>query len=197
VFREKTVSRRRKKSRDDREETPQGAEHAESQTSDIYVNGKRFGDLLIEAGVITAEDLTAALEVQRESGERLGEALVKLGMASETDIVDALAVAKNENELIVAMSDPLDLVAIDDLRVATRCDISIQVALGSDLEGAIQTAYRNATADQDLEEVIEGARVELGIGDSTGLEELSEQEILDWSRASIDAVSVRAKRGAS
>lgn len=27
------------------------------------------------------------------------------------------------------------------------------------------------------------------------LEELSEQEILDWSRASIDAVSVRAKRG--
>jgi hypothetical protein len=29
------------------------------------------------------------------------------------------------------------------------------------------------------------------------LEELSEQEILDWSRASIDAVSVRAKRGAS
>ena len=29
------------------------------------------------------------------------------------------------------------------------------------------------------------------------LEELAEQEILDWSRASIDTVSVRAKRGVS
>lgn len=29
------------------------------------------------------------------------------------------------------------------------------------------------------------------------LDELSEEELLDWSRASIDAVSVRAKRGAS
>ena len=29
------------------------------------------------------------------------------------------------------------------------------------------------------------------------LEELSEEQIIDWSRASIDSVSVRAKRGAS
>lgn len=29
------------------------------------------------------------------------------------------------------------------------------------------------------------------------LEELSEKQLLDWSRASIDSVSVRAKRGAS
>lgn len=29
------------------------------------------------------------------------------------------------------------------------------------------------------------------------LEELSDAEVLDWSRASVDAVSVRAKRGAS
>lgn len=29
------------------------------------------------------------------------------------------------------------------------------------------------------------------------LDELSQRELLDWTRASIDAVSVRAKRGAS
>jgi type IV pilus assembly protein PilB len=75
------------------------------------------------------------------------------------------------------MSDPLDLVAIDDVRVATQCELSIQVALLSDLNEAIKTAYRNATADQNLEDVIEGARVELGILDSGGLEELSEQEL--------------------
>ena len=75
------------------------------------------------------------------------------------------------------MSDPLDLVAIDDLRVATKCELSIQVGLESDIEAAKTTAYRMATADQNLEEVIEGARVELGIEDATGLEELTEQEL--------------------
>ncbi|MCK4679985.1 hypothetical protein KAT82_02580, partial [bacterium] len=175
----------------------------EGRQADLSFNGKRFGELLIEAGVITADDLESALETQHETGERLGEALVKLELATEVDIVDALAgqlgivefdpvvagtidpdivltipehmarhhhalaVARMGNELVVAMSDPLDLVAIDDLEVATKCELSIQVGLESDIESAITTAYRSATADQNLEDVIEGARVELGIQDSS------------------------------
>ena len=181
----------------------------------LSFSGKRFGEVLMEAGVITAEDLAKALETQRETGKRLGEALVMLEVATEADIVDALseqlgiakfdavvvatidpevvlaipeqmarhhgalAVAQKGDELTVAMSNPLDLVAIDDLRVVTKCDISIQVGLASDIEHAISEAYRSAKADQDLEEVIEGARVELGIRDSSGIDELSEQELRD------------------
>jgi type IV pilus assembly protein PilB len=209
LFGEKSVSRRRQKHQDERER------QADSAQADLSFNGKRFGELLIEAGVITSEGLDQALAAQRETGERLGEALVKLELASEADIVDALAgqlgigvfdpvivgtlepdivlmipehmavhhralaIARKDNELLVAMSDPLDLVAIDDLRVATKCDIAIQVGLESEIEHAISTAYRNAMADQKLEDVIEGARVELGIADSGGLEELSEQELRD------------------
>jgi len=214
VFREKVVSRKRQKPKDER--ASQGEERqAEGRPADLSFSGRRFGDVLIEAGVITAKDLESALETQRETGERLGEALVKLELATENDIVDALAgqlgigefdpviagtiepdvvliipehmarhhhalaIARKDNELIVAMSDPLDLVAIDDLKVATKCELSIQVGLESDIEAAITTAYRAATADQNLEDVIEGARVELGIADSTGLEELTEQELRD------------------
>ncbi len=207
MFREKAVTRRRQKPQDER------GSRDERRQADLSFNGKRFGELLIEAGVITAADLESALETQRETGERLGEALVKLELATEIDIVDALAgqldleqfdpvaagtidpevvltipehmarhhralaVALVDNELVVAMSDPLDLVAIDDLKVATKCELSIQVGLESDIESAITAAYRRATADQNLEEVIEGARVELGIQESTGLEELSEEEL--------------------
>ncbi len=207
MFREKAVTRRRQKPQDERGSRDEGRQ------ADLSFNGKRFGELLIEAGVITAGDLESALETQHETGERLGEALVKLELATEVDIVDALAgqlgigefdpvvagtidsdivltipehmarhhhalaVARMGNELVVAMSDPLDLVAIDDLEVATKCELSIQVGLESDIESAITTAYRSATADQNLEEVIEGARVELGIQDSSGLEELSEDEL--------------------
>ncbi|MFH1689687.1 MAG: ATPase, T2SS/T4P/T4SS family [Candidatus Eisenbacteria bacterium] len=203
------MSKRRQKPRDERESRSEGSR------ADLSFNGKRFGELLIEAGVIAAGDLGTALKTQRETGERLGEALVKLELATEEDIVTALAgqlgigvfdptmagtiesdvvltipehmarhhhalaIARRDDELIVAMSDPLDIVAIDDLRVATKCELSIQVGLASDIEAAITTAYRNATADQNLEDVIEGARVELGIQDSTGLEELTEQELRD------------------
>jgi len=203
------VSRRRQKSQDERES------RSERHPANVAFSGKRFGDLLIEAGVIAAEDLEVALETQRETGERLGEALVKLELATEADIVDALAgqlgigkfdpviagtiesdvvltipeqmarhhqvlaIARRDDELIVAMADPLDIVAVDDIRVATKCELSLQVGLSEDIEAAITVAYRNATADQNLEEVIEGARVELGIQDSSGLEELSEQELRD------------------
>lgn len=207
MFREKAVSGKRQKPRGEQWSRDEGRQ------ADLSFTGKRFGELLIEAGVITSGDLERALETQRETGERLGEALVQLELATEVDIVDALAgqldilqfdpviagtidsevvlaipehmarhhhalaVARNGQELVVAMSDPLDLVAVDDLRVATKCELSIQVGLESDIESAITTAYRSATADQNLEEVIEGARVELGISDSTGLDELSEQEL--------------------
>jgi hypothetical protein len=48
-------------------------------------------DILLEAGVVTNEQVDAALSSQRDSGTRIGEALVELGAASESDIGWALA----------------------------------------------------------------------------------------------------------
>ena len=48
-------------------------------------------DILLEAGVVTAEQIDTALEHQRTAGVRVGEALVELGAASEADIGWALA----------------------------------------------------------------------------------------------------------
>ena len=48
-------------------------------------------DILLEAGVVTAEQIQRALEHQRSAGVRVGESLVELGAASEHDIGWALA----------------------------------------------------------------------------------------------------------
>jgi type II secretory ATPase GspE/PulE/Tfp pilus assembly ATPase PilB-like protein len=48
-------------------------------------------DILIEAGVVTIEQVEAALESQRETGLRVGEQLVVMGAATEEDIGWALA----------------------------------------------------------------------------------------------------------
>lgn len=52
---------------------------------------KRLGELLLEAGVIDATMLQAALGHQRRWGGRVGQALIDLKMATEEQVVSALA----------------------------------------------------------------------------------------------------------
>ncbi|MBI2188845.1 MAG: Flp pilus assembly complex ATPase component TadA [Acidobacteria bacterium] len=50
-----------------------------------------IGECLRQAGIITEEDLQAALVEHRRSGERLGAVLIRLGFATERQIAEALA----------------------------------------------------------------------------------------------------------
>lgn len=142
---------------------------------------KRLGDMLVEAGVITNEQLMEALGKQKESGKRLGELLVDLRFTDEMEIAEAMAqqmkipVAKireaklapeviallpenivrkhhvvpfeldenNPNILRVAMSDPLDIIAADDLSIITNMQIEVMVATVSDVTYAIEKYYGN------------------------------------------------------
>ncbi len=143
--------------------------------------GKRLGDMLVEAGVITNDQLMEALGKQKESGKRLGELLVDLRFTDEMEIVEAMAqqmkipVAKireaklapeviallpenivrkhqvvpfeldenNPNILRVAMSDPLDIIAADDLSIITNMQIEVMAATASDVMYAIEKYYGN------------------------------------------------------
>ena len=51
-----------------------------------------LGQVLVQGGIITPEQLNKALQTQKEQGGLIGEILTKLGFASEEDIVQALAV---------------------------------------------------------------------------------------------------------
>ena len=51
----------------------------------------RIGELLIEFGVITQEDLNNALEIQKKTGSKLGEVLVSYNFASEELVLAALS----------------------------------------------------------------------------------------------------------
>ena len=52
---------------------------------------KKIGECLIQAGLITEEDLQAALAEHRRTGDRLGAVLVRMNLASEKQIAKALA----------------------------------------------------------------------------------------------------------
>lgn len=52
---------------------------------------KKIGELLMDEGLISPEQLKRALEEQQHTGERIGIILVKLGFITEDDLVEAIA----------------------------------------------------------------------------------------------------------
>ena len=147
-------------------------------------NGGPRGDLLVEVGVITEEQLGTALEMQKneKKGEKLGNVLIELGVTTEQQIMEALQQQlgiesidlssiriqdeiiklmdesvlrkyslipfafseKNPNILKVAMSDPLDIRAMDDISIITGFQIERCVTVPSDIAAAIDRYYGNA-----------------------------------------------------
>ncbi len=53
--------------------------------------GDKLGSIFVKAGLITADQLKKALELQRGTTKRIGEILVELGLAGELDIAKALS----------------------------------------------------------------------------------------------------------
>lgn len=52
---------------------------------------KKIGELLIESGLVTLDDIRKVLEYQKANGGLIGEILVNLGIVKESDIAYALA----------------------------------------------------------------------------------------------------------
>jgi type IV pilus assembly protein PilB len=137
---------------------------------------KTFGDLLVDAGLITEEQLSEALKQQHETGEKVGDILIDKGIISNDDLIQVLEfqlgiphvnlnkipissdilalvpekvirryrlmpVAIENNKLVVAMSYPFDLYAIDDLKLITNMDIYANIATTSDIQAAISKYY--------------------------------------------------------
>jgi hypothetical protein len=69
---------------------------------------RRLGDIFVERGFVTPEELDEALARQRQTGERLGEALVAQGVISKFELAGALA------EQMAVLGDPDTEVAAEN-----------------------------------------------------------------------------------
>jgi MSHA biogenesis protein MshE len=52
---------------------------------------KRLGDLLVEEGIISEEQVVQALSAQKQSGRKLGDTLIQLGFLSENQLLEFLS----------------------------------------------------------------------------------------------------------
>lgn len=64
---------------------------AAGDTHDSLDERRRIGEIFIDLGFVSREQLDRALEVQRRTGARIGEILVQQGALSRMDLASALA----------------------------------------------------------------------------------------------------------
>ncbi len=189
----------------------------------------RLGDLLVEKGLITADQLQLALSEQKKLGRKLGGTLIELGMIDETSLLNLLAsqlsiplidinnynysneVAKllpesiarryralvleeRDKDFLVAMADPTDIYALDEIQGKLNKPVGQAIVRESDLLEHFDLVYRRT-------EEISALASELGQDLSetaTDLTELLQTEMTDAPVAKLlqsifeDAVQVGA-----
>ena len=143
--------------------------------SELFKKGS-LGDILFKSQIISESDILTALEEQKRNGSRFGEALVNLGIVTQEDIdwalsnqldlpyirlkkdmIDPEAVAlvpgslartfnfipliKAGNELNIAIADPLNRTAVEAIERHTGLTVSISVALIREIREMIDLCY--------------------------------------------------------
>ena len=155
---------------------------------------RQLGEVLLDEGLVTYEQLEEAMSEQAAPGKSLGRVLIDLGFVVEQDLVSALAkqiglpfvdladypvdpgrrgadlrrarasgysalpIGYEDSKLVVAMSDPANVFALDDIRTITGLEIKAVVATRSDIHGAIARFHR---LDQSVEDIVGAAAEEI------------------------------------
>jgi type IV pilus assembly protein PilB len=127
-----------------------------------------LGEILLEKGLITQEQLDEALKVQKNTTEQIGRILMDLGHVAERDVLrahaeqlgipfleldetsvdedvakaipqsvvqryNAVPIRRSGNRLTVAMADPTNVFALDDIRLITGYEIDPMLAAPDDV----------------------------------------------------------------
>jgi len=150
---------------------------------------KRIGDVLVEAKIITPQQLEEALKIQKQTNKKLGEILVEKGYITEDELIEILefqlgiphikldvypidpkavemiseSIARRhtvlpvsfdeDGNLIVAMADPLNIFAMEDIEIYSGRRVRPRIAKASDIKRAIERFYGKQEALKAAEEL--------------------------------------------
>ncbi len=146
---------------------------------------KQLGDVLVEQGAISFEQLRAALDEEMRTGESAWKVLLDRGMLSERDLVRARScqigigfvdlqveapspealsslpseVARRQlvlpmrfegGRLVVAMAEPTNHLAVEELRSASGRDVTVAAAYRADIIAALGRFFPNGVRGGSL-----------------------------------------------
>ncbi len=166
---------------------------------------KKVGEILLEKGWVTEEQVQKALAYGKAENCRIGEALLNLEICSQEQVTRALAihfqlpfanlgkhvipqeiidavpkdvalehriipVARKGRSLVIALSDPLDFFALDNLRFILSTEVDCALAMPDAVDEALDDYYRLAGGYDSVlgEDAGSDEDVEFGRGDYSG-----------------------------
>ncbi|MDO9573802.1 MAG: GspE/PulE family protein [Candidatus Contubernalis sp.] len=142
----------------------------------VLYNKKKLGNVLLEAGIVSQEQLDYALSLQKMSQDKLGKILIQCGFLSEQEFLEILEkqldipyvnlgeievspevatsipfdlarrhqiipIKKEECRLMLAMADPLNVVALDSVTMVTGLEVQPVIAGESDISNLIEQFF--------------------------------------------------------
>jgi type IV pilus assembly protein PilB len=140
--------------------------------------GGRLGEVLLRLNLLSEEDITEAL------AEHFGMEYVRFNDVNKADIIDMeiarllpesiaqrfsmVALREVDNRIIVAMADPLNVIAIDTITLKLKRQIKPVISSSREIQRAIELIYHGS----DVEEQQLRSLVEIEIGD----EDINQQD---------------------
>ena len=116
-------------------------------------SGKKIGEILVEEGYLSDDVIARALQMQlglhvvQLTGIAIPEEvrnLVSVDLLKKYEVIPFELDAYNANILHLAMSDPMDMAAIDDLSIVTNLQIEPYIATSREIQAAIDRFYGSA-----------------------------------------------------
>lgn len=149
---------------------------------------RRLGDLLVQAAKISNFQLQEALKKQRLSGKKIGEVLIEEGLVTVEDILEVLEAQTgikrvnldlvnidkkaiksvpesiclkhdlipfgfNDNKIKVAMWDPLNIFAVDDVSIASGFEVEAYISTKEEIKHFIERHYSDEQVLKAAEEL--------------------------------------------
>ena len=182
----------------------------------------KVGEILLKNGIITSEELKAALEESKRTGEALGKVLLRMQVVSEEELLRTLGeqldlkfvpelggmkiskdiikivpaklvwyykfmpVKVEGTVLTIAVSDPLAVWAMEDLKLQLGFDIERILTTEEEILSAIRHYY--GMGAETVEEILKEKKEELGDKEAVAVQH---REVEDLEKAAEDVSVVR------
>lgn len=127
-------------------------------------SGKKLGEILVEEGLVSENDIIHAIEQQTGIKEvdlnniKYDKKALKMVPQKICDKYNLVAFGFNGSKIKVALADPLNIFAIDDISILTGLVVEPYIALKKEIRKFIEVNYSTEQVNNAAEELIKESK---------------------------------------
>ncbi len=155
-------------------------------------NGGRLGEVLVRLGMLKDEDITIALgehlsmdRIHFDDIESIDKNVARLLPEAIAKRFCLVAIGELDGKIIVAMADPLNVIAMDTIRLRLKREIKAVVSSAREIQRAIEVIYHGS----DVEEQHLRNLVELEVESDEVEDDILLEDITEMGMTSEDAAT--------